>query len=220
LPAASLEAGRRRRTITVIDLTHPISADLPVYFPWHPGTEIAQTATYAEHLCVVRRVSIGSHSGTHIDAPSHIFEGMPTIDEYDPKLWYSEAAVLDFTGREPRQAITGAELKAKGVEKGIGVVIKTGWDKHFGEEDYYRTYPPISNEAAEFLADRQVPVLAADTPFTLDVHRILLKRGIPLITNINNTDRLPEGRIRLIAAPLLIRGGDGAPARVLAVLEP
>jgi kynurenine formamidase len=101
----------------------------------------------------------------------------------------------------------------------MGVVIKTGWDKNFGREDYYRTYPPISNDAAEFLAEQEISVLAADTPFTLDVHKILLKKGIPLITNINNTDRLPEGRVRLIAAPLLIRGGDGAPARVLAVLE-
>jgi arylformamidase len=99
-------------------------------------------------------------------------------------------------------------------------VIKTGWDKNFGREDYYRTYPPISNDAAEFLVEQEIAVIAADTPFTLDVHKIFLKKGIPLITNINNTDLLPEGRVRLIAAPLLIRGGDGAPARVLAVLEP
>ena len=206
--------------MTVIDLTHPISADLPVYFPWHPKTEIVQTANYDEHHCEVRRVTIGSHSGTHIDAPSHIFKGMPTIDQYNPGLWYSEVTVLDFTGREPRQAITAGEMKAKGVKKGDGVLVKTGWDRIFGREDYYATYPPISEEAAEFLAGLPVCVVAADTPFTLDVHRILLKLGIPLITNIANTDRLPEGRMRLIAAPLLIRGGDGAPARVLGVLEP
>lgn len=204
----------------VIDLTHPISAGLPVYFPWHPKTEIAQTATYEEHSCEVRRVSVGTHSGTHIDAPSHIFRGSPTIDCYDPGLWYSEVMVLDFTGRSPREAISGAEMKAKGVVKGLGVLIKTGWDRRFGREDYYATYPPISNEAAEFLSELPVLVVAADTPFTLDVHKIFLGKGIPLITNIANTDRLPEGRMRLIAAPLLVRGGDGAPARVLGVLEP
>jgi kynurenine formamidase len=205
--------------MTVIDLTHPISDEMPVYFPWHPATEITRTASYKENSCEVRRVSVGSHSGTHIDAPSHIYEGMPAIDQYDPRLWYTEAMVLDFAPRKQRQAITKEEIEAKGVERGMGVVIKTGWDKNFGREDYYRTYPPISNDAAEFLAEQEISVLAADTPFTLDVHKILLKKGIPLITNINNTDRLPEGRVRLIAAPLLIRGGDGAPARVLAVLE-
>ncbi len=204
----------------VIDLTHPISSDLPAYFPWHPKTEIAQTATYEKQSCEVRRVSVGTHSGTHIDAPSHIFPGFPTIDLYDPGLWYSEVMVLDFTGRAPREAISGAEVRAKGVERGLGVLFKTGWDSHFGRDDYYATYPPISSEAAEFLSELPVLVVAADTPFSLDVHRIFLRKGIPLITNIANTDRLPEGRLRLIAAPLLVRGGDGAPARVLAVLEP
>ncbi len=128
--------------------------------------------------------------------------------------------VLDFTGRAPREAISRAEMKAKGVEKGLGVLIKTGWDRHFGRVDYYATYPPISNDAAEFLSELPVLVVAADTPFTLDAHKIFLKKGIPLITNIANTDQLPEGRMRLIAAPLLVRGGDGAPARVLGVLEP
>jgi len=203
--------------MTVVDLTHPISTEMPVYFPWHPKTEIERTATYKENRCEVRRLSIGSHSGTHIDAPSHVFEGMPTLDQYDPALWYADAQVLDFTGRAPGQEITRDELRAKFNRKGMGVVVKTGWDVRFGEKDYYATYPPLSTEAAEYLVEMGIPVLAADTPFTLDVHYIILKHGIPLITNLNNTGRLAEGFIKLISAPLLIKGGDGAPARVLAV---
>jgi len=202
----------------VIDLTHAISADMPVYFPWHPKTDLEKTASYAENRCVVRRISIGSHSGTHIDAPSHVFEGKPTLDQYDPALWYVDAQVLDFTGRKPRESITSNEIQRKFRTKGVGVIVKTGWDVHFGEKDYYATYPPISNEAAEYLVEMEIPVLAADTPFSLDVHYIMLKQGIPLITNLNNTAGLSEGTIKLIAAPLLIKGGDGAPARVLAVV--
>lgn len=203
----------------VIDLTHPISNTIPVYFPWHPATELEKTANYKDHRCEVTRVSIGTHSGTHIDAPSHVYGGMPTMDQYDPALWYVDAQVIDVTPREPQKKITKEEVQEKLKRKGIGVVVKTGWDVQFGRPDYYQTYPPISNEAAEFLVEMQVPVLAADTPFTLDVHYILLKKGIPLITNLNNTSRLREGMIKLIAAPLLIKGGDGAPARVLAVVE-
>jgi kynurenine formamidase len=203
----------------VLDLTHPISADLPVYFPWHPKTELEQTATYQDNKCEVRRLTIGTHSGTHIDAPSHVFEGKPTLDKYDPSLWYVDVQVLDFTPREPSKAITRNEISGKFRKKGTGVLIKTGWDVHFGKKDFYKTYPPISNEAAEYLVEMEVPVVASDTPFTLDVHYILLKHGIPLITNVNNTARLREGMIKLIAAPLLITGADGAPARVLAVIE-
>jgi arylformamidase len=203
----------------IVDLTHPISAEMPVYFPWHPGTAIDRTATYQEYRCEVRRLSIGTHSGTHIDAPSHVFEGKPTLDQYDPSLWYVDAQVLDFTGRGPKQEITRDELRSKFQTRGLGAVVKTGWDVRFGEKDYYATYPPLSTAAAEYLVEMEIPVLAADTPFTLDVHYIILGHGIPLITNLNNTARLAEGRIKLISAPLLIKGGDGAPARVLAVVE-
>jgi kynurenine formamidase len=203
----------------VIDLTHPISEDLPVYFPWHPKTEVELTAEYGKDGCTVRRVSIGTHSGTHIDAPSHIFDGMPAIDRYDANLWYQEVQVLDFTPRAPLQAITVEEVRDRYQEAEGGVLIKTGWGRFFGLRDYYRTYPPLSSDAAEFLAGQGISVLASDTPFTLDVHKILLKRGIPLITNLKGTEQLAPGRIRLIAAPLLIQGGDGAPARVLAVVD-
>lgn len=203
----------------VIDLTHPITAQTPVYFPWHPPTALECTATYKENRCEVLRLSIGTHTGTHIDAPSHVLEGKPTLDQYDPGLWYVDAQVLDFTPREPRKEISREEVAAKLSRKGVGVVIKTGWDKEFGKIDYYKTYPPLSTSAAQFLVEMNVSVIAADTPYTLDVHYVLLERGIPLVTNLNNTGRLKAGIIKLIAAPLLIKGSDGAPACVLAVIE-
>jgi arylformamidase len=205
--------------MTIVDLTHPISEKTPVYFPWHPKTEIERTATYEQNRCEVRRVTIGTHSGTHVDAPSHVYSGFPTLDQYDPALWCVKAQVLDFTPREAKREITREEMKAKLRKEGIAVLVKTGWDVHFGESDYYATYPPISREAAEFLVRMKVPVIAADTPFTLDVHYVVLKHGIPLVTNLNNTGRLKEGMITLITAPLPIQGSDGAPARVLAVIE-
>jgi arylformamidase len=203
----------------VVDLTHPISEDIPVYFPWHPATVIERTANFKENRCEVRRLSIGTHSGTHIDAPSHVLEGKPTLDQYDPGLWYIDAQVLDFTPRESGKEISKEEISDKLKTKGIGVIIKTGWDVEFGKKDYYKTYPPLSIRAAEFLVEMKVPVVAADTPFTLDVHYVLLSHGIPLVTNLNNTGSLKEGIVKLITAPLLIKGGDGAPARVLAVVE-
>ena len=203
----------------IVDLTHPISETTPVYFPWHPKTEVERTATFEANRCEVRRLSIGTHSGTHIDAPSHVYAGHASLDQYDPGLWYLETEVLDFTPREAKKEITKDEFKARLKRQGIGVLVKTGWDIHFGKPDYYTTYPPISREAAEYLVEMKVRLLAADTPFTLDVHYLILKEGIPLVTNLNNTGPLRDGRIKLIAAPLLIQGSDGAPARVLAVVE-
>ncbi len=203
----------------IVDLTHPITDRMPVYFPWHPATEITQTANYSRNQCVVHKITIGTHTGTHVDAPLHIFEGMRAIDEYDLNLLFGDAQIVDVSPREPRQPITLLELKGKNIRPGIGVILKTGWDSEFGKPDYYATYPPLSNEAAELLVTLKVPFLAADTPYTLDVHKILLKHGIPLITNLNNTENLTEGTVKLITAPLPIKGGDGSPARVLAIIE-
>ena len=203
----------------IIDLTHPITENIPIYFPWHPGTVIEQTANYTDNQCVVHRLSIGTHTGTHVDAPIHIFEGMNSIDEYDLNLCYAYAQVLDFTPRQARQNITKAEFQQKKLLSGVGVIIKTGWDVYFGNPDYYESYPPIDNEAAEYMVDKRVPFLASDTPYTLDVHKILLKSGIPLITNLNNTSKLESGTVQLIIAPLLIKGADGSPSRVLAIID-
>jgi len=209
----------QNENMKVIDLTHPITDRLPVYFPWHPATTLEQTANYHDHLCVVHRLGIGTHSGTHIDAPSHVLDGGSTMDQYDVSRWYVDAQVVDVSPRKPNREISADELLTKNIREGCGVIVKTGWDVHFGSPDYYKTYPPITNSAAEFLVSKKITLLAADTPFKLDVHYTMLREGIPLVTNLNNMTNLPAGMVKLIAAPLLITNGDGAPARVLAVVE-
>ncbi len=203
----------------LIDLTHPITSRIPVYFPWHPATRVTQTANYEEHLCVVNEITLGTHTGTHIDAPRHVIEGGAPIDAYDANLWMQDAYVCDLSPREARAGITVEELRGHPIPHGKAVILKTGWDTRFGDADYYKTYPPLTNDAADYLVGLGVPLVAADTPYTLDVHYIFLKKGIPLVTNINNTGRLREGIVTLISAPLLIENGDGAPARVFARVE-
>jgi arylformamidase len=203
----------------IIDLTHPITDQMPVYFSWHPATEWVQTADYDGQNCVVHRLTIGTHSGTHIDAPSHIFQGMHHIDGYDISLWYSEAQVLDFTPRSANELITQREMEEKQVEEGIGVIVRTDWDTRFGQDDYYKTYPAISAEAGQLLIKRNVKYLAADTPFTMDIHRMFLSRGKPLLTNLRNLKEIRQPKVKLVAAPLLIKGGDAAPARIFAIEE-
>ncbi len=203
----------------LIDLTHPITPRIPVYFPWHPATDVTQTANYEEHRCVVSAITIGTHTGTHIDAPRHVLEGGSGIDEYDTRLWMLDAFVCDLSPREANSGITADELRSLPIPGGSAVILKTGWDARFGEADYYRTYPPLTNDAAEYLVQLGVPLIAADTPYTLDVHYIFLKKGIPLVTNLNNTSKLKQGTVTLISAPLLVEHADGAPARVFALVE-
>ncbi|MDP6617909.1 MAG: cyclase family protein, partial [Nitrospinota bacterium] len=159
---------------------------------------------------------VGTHSGTHIDAPSHFFAGARNIDEMPLDLWVSEAQVVDFTGKGESEKITRPEMESQSVEKGMGVIVRTGWASRHGREDFYRTYPPVSEEAGRYLIEREIPYLAADTPFNWAVHEMFLSAGKPLVTNLNNLDRITRPRVRLYAFPLLLEGADGSPARVLA----
>ncbi|MFQ5913925.1 MAG: cyclase family protein [Nitrospinota bacterium] len=202
--------------MALIDLTHPLSNKLPVYWPWHPKTDLSPCASYEENKCLVHRLTVGTHTGTHIDAPSHFYAGTPNIDELPLGLWVSEARVVDFTGKRECEEINRAEMEAKDIEQGVGVIVRTGWSRYHGREDYYQTYPPISKEAGTYLIECGIPYLAADTPFNWAIHEIFLSSGKPLITNLNNLDRITRPRVRLYAFPLLLEGADGAPARVIA----
>ncbi|MFQ5691853.1 MAG: cyclase family protein, partial [Nitrospinota bacterium] len=208
--------GLEELPMTLIDLTHPLSNRLPVYWPWHPKTDLSPCSSYEENKCLVHRITVGTHTGTHIDAPSHFYAGAKNIDELPLDLWVSEAQVVDFTGKGEREEIGREEMEARGIEKGVGVIVRTGWGRHHGREDYYKTYPPVSAEAGAYLLERGVPYLAADTPFSWAVHEMFLEAGKPLITNLNNLDRITRPRVRLYAFPLLLEGVDGAPARVIA----
>ena len=202
--------------MALIDLTHPLNNDLPVYWPWHPKTSLSPCASYEENKCLVHSLTVGTHSGTHIDAPSHFYAGARGIDELPLDLWVSEAQVVDFTGKGEREEITRQEMEAKDIEERVGVIVRTGWGRYHGREDYYQTYPPISKEAGAYLLERDPPYLAADTPFNWDVHEMFLSAGKPLITNLNRLELITRTRVRLYAFPLLLEGADGAPARVLA----
>lgn len=202
--------------MSLIDLTHPLSNQLPVYWPWHPKTELTAHSSYEENKCLVHKLTVGTHSGTHIDAPSHFFAGAQNIDEMSLDFWVSQAQVVEFTGKREREEINRAEMETKDIERGLGVIVRTGWSRFHGREDYYQTYPPMSKEAGEYLMECQIPFLAADTPFNWDIHKMFLSAGKPLMTNLNNLDRISRSRVRLYAFPLLLENGDGAPARVIA----
>ncbi len=202
--------------MTLIDLTHPLNNRLPVYWPWHPKTDLSPTSSYEENKCLVHRLAVGTHSGTHIDAPSHFYAGAKNIDEMPLDLWISQAQVVDFTGKQAQEEITREEMKAKDIESGVGVIVRTGWARYHGQEDYYQTYPPVSKGAGAYLLECEIPYLAADTPFNWDVHEMFLLAEKPLITNLNNLDLITRPRIKLYAFPLLLEGADGSPARVIA----
>jgi len=175
----------------------------------------------------VQRVTFPTHSGTHVDAPLHVVPGGSTIDETPLSRLLSEGVVLGVDAEEARP-VDAVDLRGLDeLRDGDAVLLSFGWAEHAGTNRYHR-YPWLSIDLADRLVERDVALLGTDTlspdeprglrgggdPYP--VHRRLLGTGAPIVENLADISGLVGERVQVVCLPLRLRGGDGAPARVLA----
>ena len=168
-----------------------------------------------------------SHSGTHIDAPFHFEVNSQTIDEFEVSRFVCDSWVI------PIDAYIGQKIKLKDlggyaglINKGDGVILKTGWSAYVNEVKYREGLPGVHESLANWLVGKGINMLAVETPSIADVtdlaevtkiHEILLEGDIIIVEGVTNLDSASKEKVKLIALPLKIKGGDGAPARVIAI---
>ena len=203
-----------------IDLTHVISPAVPRLRKF-AAPRVEKISRIPEQPSSVTRLDMVCHTGTHLDAPNHFVPDAPGIDEIPLHCLYGPAVVVHAQLSAGGELGT-AELQASGIKPGDIVILDTGWWRHPGDGDH----PCLSEEAARWLVDRGVKMLATDLPtpdlavdrrgpdFRWPVHRILLGHGVLIGENLTNLGELPE-RVEAMVLPLPIAGADGAPARVL-----
>ncbi len=199
-----------------IDLTMPIAHGMP-FNPDHFPPAISTYATVAAQGWEARRLLLDSHLGTHIDAPAHFIAGAMTIDEIPLDVLAGPTQVIHLPNLAPGASIT-PELMPPLRESRI--LLHTGWAAHaLGDNEYFTQYPYLTVATAQVLADAGVRLVGLDTPSVDydpgETHVALLSRGVVIIENVINVDRLSD-RCWIAALPLPIQGGDGSPARVIA----
>jgi arylformamidase len=217
-----------------IDLTHPIHEGMitpPA--PWHPVVEITQLGRFCLEGRESYKVTFGTHTGTHIDTPAHMIEnGAPRIDKLPLEVTIGPAKMLKIP-KGSYGKITVEDLKNCGVniEKGDRIVINTGWYKTWGTQKFFREYPHITLEAANWLVEKGVIYVLFDSPSPDDpreklvagqpnpVHVVFLSKGVFISEYLTNLDEIPKSEFELIALPLLIKDADGSPTRIVAVVE-
>jgi kynurenine formamidase/uncharacterized protein YhfF len=208
--------------MTLIDLTHPLTTGMPVY-PGDPEVLVDEVLTIPTDGCAVRSLHLGTHSGTHVDAPAHVIPDGRTIDRVLPDELLGDAAVIRLPDLTPGQRIddvTLGEAWGHGFESLPAIVLlATGWDRFWGTGDYLR-HPVLTGEAASALVAAGVRVLGVDmaSPDGADglvAHEILLGADRLIIENLRGLTGLP-GNVEFTALPLSVAGGDGAPVRAVA----
>ncbi|MDS0282042.1 cyclase family protein [Haloarcula onubensis] len=130
------------------DLSHPIESGMPV-FPGDPPVSVDAHATIDADGYRVSSLSCGSHTGTHVDAPSHTEPDGPPLDALPVSRFVRDAVRVDLRHLSAREAIRPADLPT--VEAGV-VVLRTGWDRHWGEPAYL-DHPYLTPAAARHCVD-------------------------------------------------------------------
>ncbi len=168
-----------------------------------------------------------SHAGTHMDAPFHFEVNNQTIDEFEVSRFVCDSWVI------PIDAHAGQKIRledlggyADHIEKSDGVILKTGWSAYVNENRYREELPGIHESLATWFVGKGINMLAVEPPSIADVmdleevtkiHEILLSGDIIIVEGLTNLDSVSKEKVTLIALPLKIKGGDGAPARVIAM---
>ncbi|MFS4417598.1 cyclase family protein [Maribacter sp. 2307ULW6-5] len=205
----------------ITDLTHSLSNRME-------GVGIVPAKTMAKDGWNATNLSLYSHVGTHMDAPIHFGVNHGTIDHIPLERLITEAWVVNLAHVPPSALITVADMEpiAHKIKKGQGVLLHTDWSKKLYTDDYRNKLPRISRELAHWLGKKGVGLLGVEPPSVADVnnigevteiHTILMKNDIIIIEGLKNLEQLTKEKVTLIALPLKVEGGDGAPARVLAL---
>jgi len=207
----------------VVDLSREISPEAPVY-PGDPVAEFTVHDTIAGSGYNLTRVCLGSHQGTHLDAPSHFAEAGGTVDRIALSRCVGPASLVDLGERGPGAAITLADFLPyeSAIEPGARVVYRTGWDRVSGPS-YFVDYPSLTLELARWLATRRIALIGMDTPGPAaaqwkEVHQVLLAAEIVVVESLTNLAALGADRFFLVAAPLKLKGLDGSPIRAVGVV--
>ncbi len=202
-----------------IDITVPLR-DGMVHWPSDPPLRIQRVLDMAHgDSHTLSKISMGSHTGTHVDAPLHMLRNGLSVDKVLMDTMIGRARVLEI--RDTR-LIRPAELAPYRIRRGERILFKTRnsgrvWRLH----SFTKSFVSISREAAEFLAERQIRLVGVDYLSVgsyngdgLCVHEVLLGAGIGIIEGLDLSQVSP-GKYDLICLPLRTEHGDGAPARAI-----
>jgi len=201
-----------------IDLTHALKQNMPVY-PGDPIPEINQVASVERDGYDDSQVKIDLHTGTHMDAPSHMLKGGKKLSAYSPDYFFGSGHLIDARGK----LLDAGLLKGKKILKGDIIFIMTGLSSKFNSPAYYEDYPEISPSLAEKIIELGVKIIGLDTPSPdrppFVIHKLLMKNDILIIENLTNLESLSEhAKFEVIALPAKF-DAEAAPVRVVARIK-
>ena len=197
-------------------------------FPGDIPPSVRKGATMEENGWRTTLLSFSSHTGTHMDAPSHMIKDGNNLDQMPNETFFGFGLVVDVRGCAGRR-IELADIKVTSSQLAGAdfLLFRTDWDKKWGTEDYFGAFPCITSEVADFIVASGkkgvgLDVISIDpiSDSKLENHKIILSQNtIVIIENLCNLKAVGSGLFTLIVSPLKFENADGAPIRSLAIID-
>lgn len=204
----------------IFDISMKIHRDMPVYKDLEEKRPvISLVRTIPEGSINESVITMNVHTGTHIDAPCHVFEGGAGVDSLDLSQLTGQCRVLDLTHIE--DGISEKDLKVCNIEHGDFLLLKT---RNSFSEVFQKDFVFLEKSGAQYLADRNIRGIGIDSLGIErnqpghETHKILMGRGVIIIEGLRLED-IDEGNYLIYALHINIMGADGAPARVVLIRE-
>jgi arylformamidase len=201
----------------IYDISIPLSESLPIY-PGDPPIIVEPALAIGKGDGVnVSRISMSTHSGTHIDAPLHVDDRGVSVDHLSLSLLNGRALVAEVGGTKKIGRRELEQLPIKGEER---LLLKTENSVLWSRPDFVEDYACLTEDGADYLIGIGIRLIGIDylsiEAFDGDggIHRMFLEHGIVILEGLNMNE-VASGIYELICLPMKIRGGDGAPARAI-----
>ncbi|MGW0803192.1 cyclase family protein [Nonomuraea sp. NPDC002799] len=212
----------------IVELSHPI-IDGMITYPGVPAPRLGvhlsredSREVYAPGTeFLIGTITLAANTGTYLDTPHH---------RYPDGLDLSQMPLTKLADL-PGVVVRAGESREVRIDQGLdvrgrAVLIHTGWDRHFGTEEYFHDHPYLASESAQWLAEQGAALVGIDS-LNLDdtpphgerpAHSILLKAGIPLVEHLTGLATLPDDGFRFHAAPPMVAGMGTFPVRAYAIV--
>jgi kynurenine formamidase len=225
-----------------IDLSYDFS-DKTIYWVESDGFKketVAEGQTDKGYYYSAYKFCTPEHGGTHLDAPRHFAEGRQTVDEVPLEKLIGAAFKIDVSAKSAAnrdyqisvEDITAWEAQNGALPEGSIVLFQTGYGKFWGDRKQYmgtdgtadqKHFPGLGREAANWLiTNRKIKAVGIDTASidfgqsqTFDTHVALMTQNVSAFENVANLEKLPVKGANVIALPMKIKGGSGAPLRIV-----
>ena len=202
----------------IIDISQRINTNMLVY-PGDPRFQSRLVSSFKQgSMCEVSELTIGSHCGTHIDAPLHMIPAGAPIDVMPLENYIGPCRVLTL----PAQIISEKMLMEHQVQEGERIILRTDPNGHYYREGRFNP-AVLSMRAAQYLAEKRVKLIGIDSPTVEnmeicdgEIHRMLLNAGVAILEGLY-LEHAKKEHYEISALPLLLDGENGSPCRAVLI---